>query len=190
MFLPFVAAYYLSFLFRTINATVAGSLTSEFGLGAGDLGLLTSVYYLTFAAAQIPIGILLDRYGPGQIKCCDGCCSSGRGAICRLGQFLAAPRRPSADRSWCRRIIDGRLESPRALVSQRTYPTAQRPDDHVGGLGAQRRQLCLRRSCWFRRVGEHCLRCSRLSRPDALLSSILLSQRCQHLYRWQADQIV
>ena len=67
-FLPFVAAYYLSFLFRTINATVAGSLTSEFGLGAGDLGLLTSVYYLTFAAAQIPIGILLDRYGPGQIQ--------------------------------------------------------------------------------------------------------------------------
>jgi len=68
VFLPFVAAYYLSFLFRTINATVAGSLTSEFGLGAGDLGLLTSVYYLTFAAAQIPIGILLDRYGPGRIQ--------------------------------------------------------------------------------------------------------------------------
>ena len=66
--MPFVAAYYLSFLFRTINATVAGALTSEFGLGAGDLGLLTSVYYLTFAAAQIPIGILLDRYGPGQIQ--------------------------------------------------------------------------------------------------------------------------
>ena len=68
VFLPFVAAYYLAFLFRTINATVAGALTSEFGLGAGDLGLLTSVYYLTFAAAQIPIGILLDRYGPGQIQ--------------------------------------------------------------------------------------------------------------------------
>jgi MFS family permease len=68
VFLPFVAAYYLSFLFRTINATIASSLTSEFGLGAGDLGLLTSVYYLTFAAAQIPIGVLLDRYGPGQIQ--------------------------------------------------------------------------------------------------------------------------
>jgi MFS family permease len=68
VFLPFVAAYYLSFLFRTINATVGGALTAEFGLGAGDLGLLTSVYYLTFAAAQIPIGILLDRYAPGRIQ--------------------------------------------------------------------------------------------------------------------------
>jgi MFS family permease len=68
VFLPFVTAYYLSFLFRTINATVGGALTAEFGLGAGDLGLLTSVYYLTFAAAQIPIGILSDRYGPGRIQ--------------------------------------------------------------------------------------------------------------------------
>jgi MFS family permease len=38
------------------------------GLGAGDLGLLTSVYFLTFAAAQIPVGILLDRYGPRLIQ--------------------------------------------------------------------------------------------------------------------------
>jgi MFS family permease len=68
VFLPFVAAYYLAFLFRTINATVAGSLTTEFGLGAADLGLLTSVYYLTFAAAQIPIGALVDRYGPGPVQ--------------------------------------------------------------------------------------------------------------------------
>jgi MFS family permease len=68
VFLPFVAAYYLAFLFRTINATVAGSLAAEFGLGAGDLGLLTSVYYLTFAAAQIPIGALVDRYGPGPVQ--------------------------------------------------------------------------------------------------------------------------
>jgi MFS family permease len=68
VFLPFVAAYYLSFLFRTINATIAGPLTSEFTLLAGDLGLLTSVYFLTFAIAQIPIGILLDRYGPRRIQ--------------------------------------------------------------------------------------------------------------------------
>lgn len=68
MFLPFVAVYYLAFLFRNVNATIASSLSSEFGLAAGDLGLLTSVYYLTFAAAQIPIGILLDRSGPRRVQ--------------------------------------------------------------------------------------------------------------------------
>ncbi|WP_246174099.1 MFS transporter [Bradyrhizobium paxllaeri] len=68
VFLPFVSAYYLSFLFRTINATIAAPLIYEFGLGADDLGLLTSIYFLTFAAAQIPIGILVDRYGPRKIQ--------------------------------------------------------------------------------------------------------------------------
>ena len=137
VFLPFVAAYDLSFPFRTINATVAGALTAEFGLGAGDLGLLTSVYYLTFAAVQIPIGILLDRYGPGQIQSAVMVAAALGAAVIRyLGQSLAAARRPSAHRSWCRRIIDGWLESPRPLVSQGTCATAQRPDDYVGGIGS------------------------------------------------------
>jgi MFS family permease len=66
--LPFVTGYYVAYLFRSINAVMALPLATELGLGAGDLGLLTSVYFLTFAAAQIPIGILLDRYGPRRIQ--------------------------------------------------------------------------------------------------------------------------
>jgi sugar phosphate permease len=68
VFLPFVAVYYLAFLFRNIDASIAGPLTSEFGFAAGDLGLLTSVDYLAFAAAQIPIRILLDRCGPRRVQ--------------------------------------------------------------------------------------------------------------------------
>lgn len=68
VFLPFAAGYYLSYLFRTINALISGQLTSDLVLGAADLGFLTSVYFLTFAAAQIPIGVLLDRYGPRRVQ--------------------------------------------------------------------------------------------------------------------------
>jgi MFS family permease len=68
VFLPFVAGYYLAYLFRTINAVMASHLASELELGASDLGLLTSVYFLTFAAAQIPIGMLLDRFGPRRVQ--------------------------------------------------------------------------------------------------------------------------
>jgi MFS family permease len=68
VFLPFAAGYYLSYLFRTINALIAGSLISDTGLGTADLGLLTSVYFLVFAAAQIPVGILLDRFGPRRVQ--------------------------------------------------------------------------------------------------------------------------
>ena len=62
--LPFAAGYYLSYLFRSINALIAGDLVAELGLTAADLGLLTSVYFLLFAAVQLPCGVLLDRYGP------------------------------------------------------------------------------------------------------------------------------
>ncbi|MGY4505832.1 MFS family permease [Bradyrhizobium sp. GM24.11] len=68
VFLPFAAAYYLSYLFRTINALIAGHLSADIGLGTADLGLLTSVYFLVFAAAQIPVGILLDRFGPRRVQ--------------------------------------------------------------------------------------------------------------------------
>jgi sugar phosphate permease len=64
VFLPFAAGYYLSFLFRTINASISPALASEFGLDAAKTGLLASVYFLVFAGVQIPIGVLLDRYEP------------------------------------------------------------------------------------------------------------------------------
>ncbi len=68
VFLPFAAGYYLSFLFRTLNASISPVLASDFGLGAAETGLLASVYFLVFASAQIPIGILLDRYGPRPVQ--------------------------------------------------------------------------------------------------------------------------
>ncbi|MGY2805590.1 MFS transporter [Bradyrhizobium sp. USDA 4506] len=68
VFLPFAAGYYLSYLFRTINALIASHLSSDTGLGTADLGLLTSVYFLVFATAQIPVGILLDRFGPRRVQ--------------------------------------------------------------------------------------------------------------------------
>lgn len=61
VFLPYVAAYFLSYLFRTINAVIGADLAVEFHLNAADLGLLTAVYFFAFAVAQILIGILLDR---------------------------------------------------------------------------------------------------------------------------------
>jgi len=43
-------------------------LASDLGLGADETGLLASVYFLVFAGAQIPIGVLLDRYGPRRVQ--------------------------------------------------------------------------------------------------------------------------
>jgi|GEM_PF-316465 len=62
--LPFAAGYHLSYLFRTINALIAPALISEIPLEPDGLGLLTSAYFLPFAILQLPLGVILDRYGP------------------------------------------------------------------------------------------------------------------------------
>lgn len=64
VFLPFAAGYFLSYLYRSVNAVISTDLIDEFGLSASALGLLTSAYFLGFASLQIPVGILLDRVGP------------------------------------------------------------------------------------------------------------------------------
>ena len=68
LFLPFAGAYFLSYHFRTANAVVGPVLSEEFSLGAADLGLLTSTYFLVFGAAQLPLGMLLDRFGARRVE--------------------------------------------------------------------------------------------------------------------------
>ena len=68
LFLPFAGAYFLSYLFRTANAVIGPVLSDELSLGAADLGLLTSAYFLAFGAAQLPLGVLLDRFGPRRVE--------------------------------------------------------------------------------------------------------------------------
>jgi MFS family permease len=68
VFAPFVFAYYLSYLYRTINAVIAGELTTDLGIGTTELGLLTSAYFLSFAILQLPVGVLLDRFGPRRVQ--------------------------------------------------------------------------------------------------------------------------
>ena len=66
--LPFGCGYYLSYLFRTVNAVISENLAGELGIGPADLGLLTSIYLIAFASSQIPLGVALDRYGPRRVN--------------------------------------------------------------------------------------------------------------------------
>ena len=43
-------------------------MTTELGLNAAHLGLLADVYFLVFAAVQLPMGALLDRVGPSIVQ--------------------------------------------------------------------------------------------------------------------------
>ena len=64
IFLPFAFAYFLSYIFRGVNAVIFPYLERDIGINAGDLGLLTSAFFLFFAGCQPVLGVMLDRYGP------------------------------------------------------------------------------------------------------------------------------
>ena len=68
IFFPFALGYFLSYLFRVVNAVIAPDLVADLGLDPAQLGLLTSTYFIAFASSQLPLGILLDRYGPRVVE--------------------------------------------------------------------------------------------------------------------------
>jgi predicted MFS family arabinose efflux permease len=59
--------YVLSQFFRAFLAIVAGDLTRDLGLDAADLGALSAIWFATFAFAQFPVGMALDRAGPRRV---------------------------------------------------------------------------------------------------------------------------
>ena len=68
IFVPFACGYYFSYFFRTVNAVIAPELVRDLGVDANRLGLLTGAYFLAFALFQLPLGVLLDRFGPRRVN--------------------------------------------------------------------------------------------------------------------------
>ncbi|MCG5259585.1 MFS transporter [Cupriavidus gilardii] len=68
VFVCFAAAYVLSYGLRTINAVIAPELIADMRLSNADLGLLSSAYFLAFAAMQLPVGQWLDRRGVRRVE--------------------------------------------------------------------------------------------------------------------------
>jgi len=86
VFCPFAAGYFLSFFFRNVNAVISKDLARDFSLTSSDLGFLTATYFLTFAAFQLPLGVLLDRYGPRRVLAALYCVAGAGALIFGLAQ--------------------------------------------------------------------------------------------------------
>ncbi|MFK7751941.1 MAG: MFS transporter [Sedimentitalea sp.] len=57
-------AYVLSQFFRAFLAVLAGVLERDIGVSADDLAQASGLWFLSFAAMQLPVGWALDRIGP------------------------------------------------------------------------------------------------------------------------------
>ncbi|MBK9447226.1 MAG: MFS transporter [Betaproteobacteria bacterium] len=137
LFLPFAGAYFLSYFFRSANAVIGPELARDLGLSAGDLGLLTSTYLLSFCLAQLPLGMLLDRFGARRVE-------SALLLFAALGALLFALANGMAGLATARAII-GLGVSACLMAAFKAFSQAYPPERQAsltgwmmtsGGLGA------------------------------------------------------
>jgi nitrate/nitrite transporter NarK len=59
-----ISIYIVSQFLRNSIGVIAPNLAAELVLSPAEIGLLSSAFFLVFAAVQIPLGMALDRFGP------------------------------------------------------------------------------------------------------------------------------
>lgn len=74
-------AYLLSQFYRTFLAVLSPVLTAEIGATPADLATSSGLWFLSFAAMQIPVGALLDRVGPRRTAAIHLALGGGGGAL-------------------------------------------------------------------------------------------------------------
>lgn len=89
VWLPFACGYFLSYGLRNVNAVISGDLVRDINVNPNQLGLLTGAYFLAFALAQLPLGVLLDRYGPRRIEAALLVCAAAGAALFSISESLA-----------------------------------------------------------------------------------------------------
>lgn len=78
------ASFFFSEYFARVDPSIiAKSLMAYFHIGAFELGALSACFYYPYIIMQIPVGSLMDRYGPHRLL-------TGAALICGLGCFLFA----------------------------------------------------------------------------------------------------
>ncbi|MDJ0948999.1 MAG: MFS transporter [Alphaproteobacteria bacterium] len=59
-----------AFFHRVAPSVMVADLMRDFAVGGAILGNLSAVYFYTYAGLQIPVGIIIDRWGPRLVLTC------------------------------------------------------------------------------------------------------------------------
>jgi len=66
--IPLAAANFMNQAARTVMAIVGPVLAIELALSASELGMLAAFLFAAYAAAQLPLGVALDAFGPRRVQ--------------------------------------------------------------------------------------------------------------------------
>lgn len=75
--------YCYEFILRATPSVMIPELTRAYHIDASHVGILSAFYYYAYTPMQLPVGILMDRFGPRDIL-------TGMVLLCTLGAFLFA----------------------------------------------------------------------------------------------------
>jgi MFS family permease len=89
--------FFYAWVLRVAPSVMVEELMRDFAVGAAVLGNLSAAYFYGYAGMQIPVGLLLDRFGPRRLMtiaalvCAGGCvlfATGGTLAAVTAGRFL------------------------------------------------------------------------------------------------------
>ncbi len=75
--------YCYGFFQRVAPSVMVGDLMRDFGVSGAVLGNLTAFYFYAYAGLQIPIGVMVDRFGPRRML-------TAAAILCTAGSWLFA----------------------------------------------------------------------------------------------------
>ena len=127
----------VNYLDRSALSIGNSAIRADLHLSDTQMGLLLSVFALAYGVAQLPVGILIDRFGPRRILggglMLWSLAQTASGFVGGLGQFIAARTVLGIGESP---IVPGRNQGVHQLVSARRALLADRPVQCLLGAGS------------------------------------------------------
>jgi MFS family permease len=81
--------FFYAWVLRVAPSVMVGELMRDFAVGAAVLGHLSAAYFYAYAGMQIPVGLLLDRFGPRRLMTVAALACAGGCMLFAVGQSLA-----------------------------------------------------------------------------------------------------
>jgi MFS family permease len=82
--------FFYAWVTRVAPSVMVEELMRDFAVGAGVLGNLSATYFYGYAGMQIPVGLLLDRFGPRRLIAVSALACAGGCVLFATGTTLAA----------------------------------------------------------------------------------------------------
>jgi MFS family permease len=113
------------FIQRVATSVIVGELMAEFAVGGAVLGSLSAFYFYAYAGMQIPVGVLIDRFGPRRLM-------SLAAGISAVGALLFATA-PAIEYAYAGRLMIG-LGASFSWIGLLAVTTLWLPPERFSGL--------------------------------------------------------